>query len=295
MKAGQPVATDVEAWFHKDTFQGNPHLVGQWADLHNSLAQAWVNGDPKNGAYVDDWAKKHPAIVAQFVKDNPATPAPKASDLAMVFFKDFSNANPGKFLSAVTKPGPGGKPVTALEPVKDGSDIQSIFFDMWRNEHADADLQDVPGDLVTTSASGLDPHISLGNAEFQLDRVAAKWAADLKLDPGAVRQEIEQILKQLNDAVAQGRSKSFKPAAVGPDDIRGVGEILAGDVAGLNGELIGADLGQAARGVVQAAERDGGGGRRAQNTDGPAADGQNSGRGRADIGDRAAVIDQRAA
>jgi K+-transporting ATPase ATPase C chain len=79
--------------------------------------------------------------------------------------------------------------------VKDGSDIQSMFFDMWRNEHAQADLQEVPGDLVTASASGLDPHISLANAEFQLDRVAAKWAADLKLDPAAVRQEIGQILR----------------------------------------------------------------------------------------------------
>ena len=85
----------------------------------------------------------------------------------------------------MTRPGADGKPVTALEPVKDGSDIQSIFFDMWRQEHPEADLKDVPGDLVTASASGLDPHISLDNAEFQLDRVAAKWAADLKRDPGA--------------------------------------------------------------------------------------------------------------
>jgi len=195
-KAGQPVAPDIEQWFQKDSFQGAPHIVAQWADLHNSLAQAWVGADPKNGAYVDAWTKQHPAIVAQFVKDNPATPQPKAADLAVVFFKDFASANPGRFPSAVTKNGADGKPVTTLEPVKEGSDIQSIYFDMWRQDHAEAQIAQVPGDMVTASASGLDPHISLQNAEFQLDRVAAKWAADLKLDPAAVRAEIEQILQK---------------------------------------------------------------------------------------------------
>jgi K+-transporting ATPase c subunit len=33
-KAGQLVAPDVEAWFQQDKFQGNPHVVAQWADLH---------------------------------------------------------------------------------------------------------------------------------------------------------------------------------------------------------------------------------------------------------------------
>ena len=195
-KAGQPVAPDVEAWFRKDVFQGKPGIVGQWADLHASLAQAWVAADPKNGPYVDAWAKAHPDLVAQWVKDNPATPTPKAADLAVVFFKDFAKANPGRFPSAVTRPAADGKPQTALEPVKDGSDIQSIFFDMWRQDHADADLAEVPADLVTTSASGLDPHITLQNAELQLDRVAPKWAADLKRDPGVVRGEIDRILQQ---------------------------------------------------------------------------------------------------
>jgi len=195
-KADQLVAPDVEVWFQKDMFQSAPHIVAQWADAHNALAAAWVTGDPTHGAYVDDWSKAHPAVVAQFIKDNPAIPQPKAPDLAIVFFENFSKNNPGKFPSAVTTTGKDGKPQTAIRPVNAGSDIQSIFFDMWRQDHPDVALQEVPGDMVTTSGSGLDPHITLQNAEYQLDRVGAKWAADLKRDPATVRAEIEQILEQ---------------------------------------------------------------------------------------------------
>ena len=45
-KKGQAVAPDVEAWFKADKSGGNPHIVAQWADAHNSIAQAWVTGDP---------------------------------------------------------------------------------------------------------------------------------------------------------------------------------------------------------------------------------------------------------
>ena len=58
------------------------------------------------------------------------------------------------------------------------------------------DCGDLPGDMVTTSGSGLDPHITLQNAEYQLDRVASKWAADLKRDQATVRKEIERIVQE---------------------------------------------------------------------------------------------------
>lgn len=195
-KAGQPVAPDVERWFQQDAHQGSPHIVARWANLHNALAQSWVKADPAHGAYVDEWAKRHPALIAEWIKDNPSIPQPQAADLAVLFFRNFSEESPGKFPVAVSRTAADGKTETAIAPVNAGTDIQSIFFDMWRQDHPEADLEDVPGDLATTSASGLDPHITLQNARYQLDRVASRWSTQLKRDPAAVRTEIEQILQE---------------------------------------------------------------------------------------------------
>jgi potassium-transporting ATPase KdpC subunit len=49
--------------------------------------------------------------------------------------------------------------------------------------------EDVPADAVTTSASGVDPHISYKNAEIQANRVAAERDMDL-----------QQVLDLVDDA-----------------------------------------------------------------------------------------------
>ena len=97
-----------------------------------------------------------------------------------------------------------GKTASVIQPVKEGTDVQSNFFDMWRQEHADADLEEVPADMVMASGSGLDPDITLDNALYQLERVAAAWAKDKQRDPAQVRGEIRSILEQRASAPGGG-------------------------------------------------------------------------------------------
>jgi K+-transporting ATPase ATPase C chain len=193
-KQGQVVGPDVERWFQADRYAGAPHIVAQWARAHAGLARSWVTVAPVRDQFVNEWANRHPDVVARWVKDNPGAP-PAAADLSVVFFTTFAKENPGQFPAAVTRRTAGGRSVTTIEPVREGTDIQSIFFDMWRHEHADADLEALPGDMVTASGSGLDPHITLQNAEYQLDRVASKWAQNTKRDPARVRAEVEGLVR----------------------------------------------------------------------------------------------------
>ena len=75
---------------------------------------------------------------------------------------------------------------------------------MWLQEHPDAELQQVPADMVMASGSGLDPHITLDNALWQLDRVAAAWAKKTNKDEAQVHREIEKLLRDNTTAPLGG-------------------------------------------------------------------------------------------
>ena len=66
--------------------------------------------------------------------------------------------------------------------------IQRVRTDVERIRAAHPGKGNVPVDLVTTSASGLDPHISPAAALYQAERVAAARG----LDPAAVRSLVEK-------------------------------------------------------------------------------------------------------
>jgi potassium-transporting ATPase KdpC subunit len=203
-KKGKFVGPDIEAWFQKDKVGGQSGIVAQWANLHNTLAQNWVKSDMSNGEYglcgkyVQEWQTSHKAEVDAWIKDNPGKPEPKPEDLAVPFFVSFSKDHPGTFPSSLEHKTPDGKSENRIEPVKEGSDIQKIFFDLWLGEHADVELEKVPADMVMASGSGLDPHITLDNALWQLENqpIAGTWAKASGGDEAKIREEIKRLLQQ---------------------------------------------------------------------------------------------------
>ena len=211
-KKGQPVAPDIESWFQKDQFDGKAGIVAQWASLHSGVVgpwlHDWVKADKLNAAYVAAWEGANPDDVTKWKSDNN-NPDPKPEDLAAGiaggFFASFSKDHPGTF-PGVAEFEKDGKTAKTVGPVKEGSDIQSLFFDMWLQEHPDVELQPVPADMVMSSGSGLDPHITLKNALWQLEnRVAAAWAKKSGTsDEKKLHDQIEQLLRDKSHAPLGG-------------------------------------------------------------------------------------------
>lgn len=152
-RRGQPIGPDIEAWFNADYFHGKPRIVAQWARSHSALARAWVDCTASHKRYVDQWASAHARIVTAWVSAHHGAQRPKASDLAVTFFENFSDEFPGRFPSIVATRGPGGRPAINVEPVDQGRDIRTIFFDMWLQDHSGTVLADLPAKPLRTDTT----------------------------------------------------------------------------------------------------------------------------------------------
>jgi K+-transporting ATPase ATPase C chain len=180
---GKTVQEDIADWF-----QTKPKLVAEWAEAHPGVAQAWVNADDKHKEVVSAWMKTHPAEATAWRKKNPGK-EPKPAELAVAYFQ----SNAAAFHKAWPK------------LIDDSSwSLPAVFFDAWLQANPDVRLEQVPADMVTTSGSGLDPHITLKNARYQLPRVVDTWAKKTGAEKSKVQAAIEKLLEDSAEAPLGG-------------------------------------------------------------------------------------------